>query len=134
MTTPAEPEWVELETVHKLHFLHLAEHGGIPGLRDEGLLLSALSRPLQKWTFGDPPPDICSLAAAYAYGIARNHPFLDGNKRTAAVVCEVFLFLNNRQPTADEDEKYPVYLGLASGEIGEDDFAIWLRSNSVTIS
>lgn len=130
MNSPAEPEWVELETVYRLHARHLAEHGGITGIRDEGLLLSALNRPLAKWDYERPHPDLCELAAAYAFGLAKNHPFLDGNKRTATVVCEVFLILNGLNPTATEDEKYPVFLGLAAGDIDEEHFAEWLRDNT----
>jgi len=130
MSLITKPEWIELETVLRLHSRHLAEHGGIPGIRDEGLLLSALNRPLAKWDYESPRLDLCGLAAAYAFGIAKNHPFLDGNKRTAAVVCEVFLILNGSFPTASEEEKYPVYLGLAAGEIDEEAFAEWLRNNT----
>lgn len=130
MSSLIEPEWIELETVHRLHSRHLAEHGGIPGTRDEGLLLSALNRPLAKWDYESPRPDICGLAAAYAFGLAKNHPFLDGNKRTATVVCEVFLILNGMLPAASEDEKYPLYLSLAAGEIDEESFAGWLRENT----
>ena len=125
-----EPEWVEVETVYRLHERQLAEHGGIQGIRDAGLLNSAMNRPLARWSYGNPPPDLCELAAAYAYGLAKNHPFLDGNKRSAAVVCEVFLLLIGVKTTATEEEKYPYYLGLSSGEIGEDDFASWLRANT----
>ena len=125
-----EPEWIELETVYRLHSRQLAEHGGAAGIRDEGMLLSAMNRPLAKWEYESPRPDRCELAAAHAFGIAKNHPFLDGNKRTAAVVCEVFLILNGLQPTASEDDKYPVYLALAAGELHEDSFADWLRKNT----
>ncbi|MDB6076803.1 MAG: cytochrome biosis protein CycH [Akkermansiaceae bacterium] len=128
--TPSEPEWIELETVRRLHSRHLAEHGGATGLRDENLLLSALNRPVSKWSYDQPLPDLCTLAAAYAFGLAKNHPFFDGNKRTAAVVCEVFLILNGLRPTASEEEKYPKYLALASGELEEEIFAAWLRENT----
>jgi len=134
MSASGEPEWVELETVLILHAEHVEEHGGIIGIRDEGLLLSALNRPLAKWDYERPLPDICALAASYAFGLAKNHPFLDGNKRTAAVVCETFLILNGLNPTATEEEKYPVYLGLAAGDIGEDSFASWLRDNTAPLS
>lgn len=129
-----EPEWIELETVYRLHARHLAEHGGASGVRDEGMLLSALGRPQAKWTYEKPAPDLCELAAAYAFGIAKNRPFVDGNKRTAAVVCEVFLILNGLRPKASEDEKYPVYLALASGELHEETFAAWLRENTAPVS
>ena len=125
-----KPEWIEQETVYRLHSRQLAEHGGAAGIRDEGLLLSAMNRPIAKWDYESPRPDCCELAAAYAFGIAKNHPFLDGNKRTAAVVCEVFLILNGLQPTASEDDKYPFYLALAAGELHEDSFADWLRKNT----
>jgi death on curing protein len=86
----AEPEWIEEKIVRMFHQRHLAEHGGLNGIRDESLLLSALARPQQLWCYGNPPPDLCDLATAYAHGIAKNHPFLDGNKRTAAIACELF--------------------------------------------
>ena len=116
-----------------MHSRQLAEHGGTAGLRDEGMLLSALGRPLQKWDYAEPKPDLCDLAAAYAFGIAKNHPFLDGNKRTAAVVCETYLILNGVRPTATEEAKYPQYLSLAAGELEECEFADWLRKNTAPI-
>ncbi len=128
-----EPEWIEVETVYRLHSRQLAEHGGTSGIRDEGLLLSAINCPISKSEYESPRPDLCELAAAYAFGIAKNHPFLDGNKRSAAVTCEVFLILNGLQPTASEDDKYPVYLGLAAGELHEDTFADWLRKNTTPV-
>ncbi len=123
-----EPEWIDPEVVDVFHFEQIREHGGIHGLRDEGMLESALSRPKQLWAYGDPPPDICSMAAAYAFALAKNHPYLDGNKRTAAISCELFLQLNGYKFTVDEVAKYPQYLGLASGEVSEDGFAAWLRT------
>ena len=128
-----KPEWIELETVHRLHSRQLAEHGGAAWIRDEGLLLSTMNRPIAKWDYESPRPDSCELAAAYTFGIAKNHPFLDGNERTAAMMCEVFLILNGLQPTASEDEKYPVYLALAAGELHEDSFVAWLRKNTRTV-
>lgn len=123
----ADPEWIEEKVVRLFHQRQLAEHGGLNGIRDEGLLLSALARPQQLWCYGDPPPDLCDLAAAYAHGIAKNHPFLDGNKRTAAIACELFLNLNGRFFTVGEEIKYPHYLALAAGEHDEAGFAAWLR-------
>ncbi len=131
--TSQEPVWLRLEFVRRMHARQLAEHGGTAGLRDEGMLLSALNRPLDKWAYSDPKPDLCELAAAYAFGIAKNHPFLDGNKRTPAVACETFLVRNGLQPTASEEEKYPVYLALASGDLHEDTFADWLRQNTAPV-
>lgn len=122
------PEWIDPEVVHQFHRRQLAEHGGIEGMRDEGMLLSALARPEQLWHYGDPPPDLCALAAAYAFGLAKNHPFLDGNKRTAAISCELFLNLNGISFTVGETEKYTHYLALAAGEHTEDSFAAWLRT------
>ena len=128
----AEPEWINPDVVHMFHQRQLAEHGGIEGLRDEGMLMSALARPEQKWHYEDPPPDLCMLAAAYAFGLAKNHPFLDGNKRTAAIACELFLNLNGVFFTVGEAQKYPHYLALAAGEHTEESFASWLREVTVT--
>jgi death on curing protein len=96
-------------------------------VRDEGLLESALARPQQLYAYGNPPPDLASLAASLAFGLARNHPFLDGNKRTAAVACELFLVLNDATLEASNIELYPVYLALAEGSLSEAEFAAWLR-------
>ena len=96
-------------------------------MRDEGLLESALARPQQLHAYGDPPPDLAALAASLAFGLARNHPFIDGNKRTAAVACELFLVLNDAMLQASNIELYPVYLALAEGSLDEAGFADWLR-------
>ncbi len=128
-----ESEWLETGTVRLFHQRQLAEHGGMAGLRDENLLMSALAKPQQLWCYGSPRPDTCALAAAYAYGLAKNHPFLDGNKRTAAIACETFLILNGRIFTVGEETKYPVYLALAAGEISETDFATWLREHTTAV-
>jgi death-on-curing protein len=129
----ATPIWLEREFIHRLHARQLAEHGGSPGIRDEGMLHSALGRPLDKSHDGDPKPDLCALAAAYAFGFAKNHPFIDGNKRTSAMACETFLVRNGLYPTASEEEKYPFYLSLASGELTEEEFAVWLRENTAPV-
>ncbi len=129
----AEPEWVETGTVRLFHQRQLAEHGGMSGIRDENMLMSALAKPQQLWCYGSPPPDTCALAAAYAFGLAKNHPFLDGNKRTAAIACETFLILNGRCFTVGEEEKYPRYLALAAGEITEEEFTTWLRGNTAAV-
>jgi death-on-curing protein len=131
--SPEEPVWLRLEFIRRMHGRQLAEHGGTTGMRDEGMLLSALNRPLDKWEYSTPKPDLCDLVAAYAFGIAKNHPFLDGSKRTAAVACETFLIRNGLLPTASEEEKYPYYLSLASGEVAEEEFAAWLRKNTAPI-
>ncbi len=124
----AQPEWIEEATLRLAHQRQLAEHGGISGIRDEGLFLSAIARPQQLWHYGDPPPDLCALAASYAHGLAKNHPFLDGNKRTAAIACELFLNLNGMVFNVGEEEKYPHYLALASGDHTEESLTAWLRS------
>jgi death-on-curing protein len=119
--------WIERALVLALHERQLSEHGGGEGVRDEGLLQSALARPQQLHAYGDPPPDLAALAASLAFGLARNHPFVDGNKRTAAVACELFLVLNAALLQASNIELYPVYLSLAEGSLSEAEFADWLR-------
>lgn len=120
--------WIGKALALAIHERQLAEHGGQGGVRDEGLLESALARPQQRHAYGDPAPDLADLAAALAYGLARNHPFLDGNKRTAAVACETFLELNGATLEASDPDLYPVYLALAEGKLREKDFAAWLRA------
>lgn len=119
--------WVRKPLVLAIHDRQLAEHGGGQGVRDEGMLDSALGRPQYRLAYGDPPPDLADLAASLAFGLARNHPFVDGNKRTAAVACEVFIVLNDGVLEAEDHELYPMYLGLAEGSIDEAAFADWLR-------
>jgi death-on-curing protein len=119
--------WIGKQLALAIHDRQLAEHGGSGGVRDETLLDSALARPQQLHADGDPAPDLAALAASLAFGIARNHPFVDGNKRTAAVVCETFIVLNGATLQADNVELYPVYLALAEGSLAENEFAEWLR-------
>jgi death-on-curing protein len=119
--------WLEKALVIAIHDRQVAEHGGLPGVRDEGLLESALGRPQQLHAYGDPPPDLADLAAALAFGLARNHPFSDGNKRTAAVCCETFLALNGATLEAGDAELLVQYLALAEGKLPEPEFAAWLR-------
>ena len=123
--------WISRSLALAIHDRQLAEHGGGSGVRDEGLLESALARPQQRHTYGDPPPDLADLAASLAFGLARNHPFVDGNKRTAAVACEVYIMLNSAELDADDHELYPLYLGLAEGSLDEAGFAEWLRPRIV---
>jgi death on curing protein len=121
--------WVADEVVLAIHEEQLAEHGGIAGIRDEGLLSSALARPLNLDAYGD-NPDAASLAAAYAFGIARNHPFLDGNKRTAFVVMELFLNLNGWTLNANDAACISTMLALAAGNLSENVLADdWLREH-----
>jgi death on curing protein len=122
--------WISSELAEAIHDRQLAEHGGPSGVRDRGLLESALARPQQLAAYGGIEVDASALAAAYAYGMARNHPFIDGNKRTAAVLCEVFLELNDFLLVAEDADLYPVFLGLAEGSVGEDELTAWLRRHS----
>ena len=119
--------WLLEETLTAIHHRQIAEHGGSEGLRDEGLLLSALARPQNLVAYGEPAPDLASLAAAYAYGIARNHPFVDGNKRTALVAARTFLILNAVDLEATQDDKFLTFLNLAQGAISEQELADWIR-------
>ncbi len=119
--------WLLEETLIAIHHRQIAEHGGGEGLRDEGLLSSALARPQNLLAYGDAPPDLASLAAAYAYGIARNHPFVDGNKRTALVAARTFLILNGVDLDATQDDKVLTFLSLAEGAISEQELADWIR-------
>ena len=119
--------WLGKALALDVHDRQIAEHGGSAGVRDEGLLESALARPQQLHAYGDPAPDLADLAASLAGGLARNHPFVDGNKRTAAVACETFLELNGAILEAEDLELFPIYLALAEGKLSEQDFAAWLR-------
>ena len=125
-----EPLWVDPRLVDAIHARQVAEHGGSPGMRDRAALESALARPRQLLAYGGEDVDLPALAAAYAFGIARNHPFVDGNKRVAYVVCRTFLVVNGWDLVGDLAERYPVMLSLAAGEIGEPEFAAWLREHA----
>ncbi|MFN0040835.1 MAG: type II toxin-antitoxin system death-on-curing family toxin [Burkholderiales bacterium] len=119
--------WIEKAVVLALHDRQVAEHGGSAGVRDEGLLESAIARAQQLHADGDPAPDLAGLAASLAYGLARNSPFVDGNKRTAHVAYRTFLELNGAELVATDEEKYMAMLALAEGKLPERDFAAWLR-------
>jgi death-on-curing protein len=123
--------WIDLPEVLAIHARQLDEHGGASGVRDEGLLESALARPQQLFAYGE--PDVFDLAAAYTAGIVQIHPFVDGNKRTGFVVGILFLELNGPTFTASEADATQAVLGLAAGEINDDESASWLRSNSTPI-
>lgn len=123
--------WISKRLALAIHDRQLAEHGGSIGVRDETLLDSAIARPQQLFAYGDPPPDLAALSASLAYGLARNHPFIDGNKRTAAVACETFIRLNSATLQADDLGLYPVYLALSEGSLSESGFAEWLREHLV---
>ena len=120
--------WIEEAVVLALHEEHLAEHGGIIGLRDRGLLESALFRPRHLAHYE--APDLAALAAAYGFGLARNHPFSDGNKRTAFTTTELFLALNGQELTADDASCVITVLALAAGDLSEDAFAAWIRQHT----
>lgn len=122
-----EPVWVREDTVLAIHRRQIAEHGRTEGVRDTSLLRPALARPRNLFVYGEPTPDRAALAAAYAFGIARNHPFLDGNKRTALVVCRTFLKINDTDFIASQEEKYRTFLALAGGELEEEELAVWIR-------
>ena len=113
--------WLEKALVLAIHDRQVAEHGGSGGVRDDGLLESALARGQQLHAYGDPAPDLADLAAALACGLARNHPFVDGNKRTAAVCCETFVELNGAMIEADDLDLFQQYLALAEGRLAERD-------------
>jgi len=120
--------WLLIDRVLAIHSRQIAEHGGTHGVRDLGLLESALARPLNIHAY-EPDADIAALAAAYAFGIVKNHPFLDGNKRTGYVVMESFIYLNGSELKADGTDKYLTFIALADGSLSEDELAEWLRRN-----
>ncbi len=122
-----EPIWVLDDTVRQIHHMQLQEHGGGTGIRDANLLESALYRPKQLFSYHANDITLCQLGAAYAFGIARNHPFVDGNKRTAFVACLLFLRLNGCQIIASQDDKYETFLSLAEGRLTEQQLATWLQ-------
>lgn len=119
--------WIATEAALASHAEQLAEHGGGDGIRDAGALDSAMARPRNLAEYGE--PDAAALAAAYAFGIARNHPFVDGNKRTAAVVSETFLMLNGFALGASDAEVVVAFVALAAGELTEDELTDWFRQH-----
>jgi death on curing protein len=127
-----EPIWVDQPEVLVAHSMQLAEHGGPDGIRDATLLESALSKARNVFAY-DRHATIYQLAASYAFGIARNHPFVDGNKRTALVVSIGFLRLNGYQVISPPEEKYFTFLGLAEGRVSEEELTAWLSAHSVAI-
>lgn len=120
--------WIEKPFALAIHERQLAEHGGSVGVRDESLPDSALARPQQLHASGEPPADLADLAASLACGLARNHPFVDGNKRTAHVCYRVFLALNGLTVVAGDEDKYVTTVALAEGSLSEAEFAAWLRA------
>ncbi|RZJ45319.1 MAG: type II toxin-antitoxin system death-on-curing family toxin [Brevundimonas sp.] len=130
MTT--EPVWLAKADVIELHHYVLARTGGAPGLRDEGLLESALTRAFNQWSY-EGVEDIRELAASYAHGLAKNHPFVDGNKRAAFLGMGVFLELNGWRLTASDEDATATFYALAAGEIELDVLASWIHANSAAI-
>jgi death on curing protein len=124
-----EPVWLDAVDALAIHDRQLAEHGGGVGVRDHGMLESALGRPMNRWAYGE--DDEAALAAAYAFGVARNHPFIDGNKRTAWVLARLFLALNGHKLEFDADDAIRTVLALAAGELPEDELACWFRARIV---
>lgn len=126
-TARIEPVWLDAEVALAIHDRQLAEHGGGVGVRDAGMLDSALSRPLNRWNYGE--DDLCALAAAYAFGVARNHPFVDGNKRTAWVLARLFLKLNTIELSFTSEDAIATVLALAAGELSEEELTDWFRGH-----
>ena len=122
------PIWILPEVVQAIHKRQLAEHGGSEGIRDLGLLDSALVRAQNLYLYSDDEMSLSRLAAAYAFGIARNHPFVDGNKRTAFVVCMLFLKMNGCVVHATQEKLYDVFISLADGSLSEENLWRWLES------
>lgn len=120
--------WVLEKIVNAIHSRQIAEHGGSDGIRDNGLLLSALARPQNLYAYGE-GVDIPALGASYAFAIAKNHPFIDGNKRTALVVMRAFLALNDVEFRASQEEKFITFLKLAEGDLSEEQLASWVRDH-----
>src|SRR3984957_166073 len=123
----SEPFWLTRQIIIAIHDEQLAIHGGASGLRDEGMLESALDRPRNRWAYEK--AGFAELAAAYAFGIARNHPFVDGNKRTALLALYTFLGVNGSDFVVPEAEAAAMILALAAGEVNEEGIARWIRDN-----
>lgn len=122
-----EPFWLMRQMVVAIHDEQLAIHGGAGGLRDEGMLGSALDRPRNKWTYEQ--AELAELAAAYTFGLARNHPFIDGNKRTSLLALYTFLGVNGVDYIVPEAEAASIILSLAAGEVSEESLSRWIRDN-----
>ncbi|MEO5800604.1 MAG: type II toxin-antitoxin system death-on-curing family toxin [Gemmatimonadales bacterium] len=122
-----EPRWVPRVVIEAAHLDQLREHGGLSGLRDEKAVESALARARQKWNY-DPDSDLATLAAAYAFGLAKAHPFNDGNKRIAFLAMAIFLGLNNKEVNASEGDVVQVMVALADGSLKEGELATWVRA------
>ena len=124
-----EPIWLNLRVIQAIHDRQINEHGGQPGLRDEGLLLFASSRPENAFHYSDPKPDMAELAASYGFGLAKSHPFNDANKRTAFIAMRLFLKLNGYDLAASPEDKYTAIIRVAASDISEDELTQWIRKN-----
>jgi death-on-curing protein len=127
MTEVKEPKWVAYEQVIAMHSRQLRRFGGAPGLRDEGMLRSALERPLNKWNYEQ--ASLAELAAAYAFGLAKNHAFVDGNKRIAFMTMMAFLRKNGVRFSPDQAQATTIIMSLAAGEVSEESLTRWIRDN-----
>ena len=128
---PAFPKWISADDVQVVHEAAIIEHGGSHGIRDKSLLLSAIESPRNRWHYEEPNPSIIALAATYAFKLTRNHPFVDGNKRTSCAVCMLFLANNGVKICATDEEKEHVFLSLAAGKMSEKELNHWLETHSV---
>ena len=125
-----EPIWMEVFDAIIAHDRDLMVHGGATGIRDAGMLESALMRPRNLWLYSETPPSWCAMAAAYAFGISSNHPFIDGNKRTALLVSFVFLETNGIEVIASQEDAYLIILSMAAGEVNETELTSWFQRNT----
>jgi death on curing protein len=132
MSEPKEPLWISYEQAIAIHSRQLRRFGGAPGLRDEGMLRSALERPVNKWRYKQsdlPEPDLAELASAYAFGLTKNHAFIDGNKRIAFMAMMVFLLKNDIAFAPEPAHATAIILSLAAGEVSEESLTRWIRDN-----
>jgi death-on-curing protein len=126
---PSEPQWLSRVVVDAIHNDQLREHGGLPGIRDENVLESAMARPQQKWHYAE-KTDIASLAAAYGFGLVKNHPYRDGNKRIGFLAIVTFLGINGHDLEATDAEVIAEILALADGRVSEEELTDWIREHS----
>ena len=127
---PSEPQWLSRVVVDAIHNDQLREHGGLPGIRDENVLESALARPQQKWHYAE-KVDMASLASAYGFALVKNHPYRDGNKRIGFLAMITFLGMNGRDLRASDTEVVTEIVALADGSVSEEELAAWIRRHSV---
>ena len=128
-TRSPEPRWLGRVVVDAIHNDQLREHGGLPGIRDENVLVSALARPQQKWRYAE-EPDVAALAAAYGFGLVKNHPYRDGNKRIGLLAIATFLGINGYDPRATDADVVTQILALADNRVSEAELADWIRTRS----